>query len=115
MLRRWHAGGRSNGAANPTNSVLTPYMLLLLQAVELTRAAVEGIRASGLMAHVELLASRELEGRAAGTWGGMVAARYVATRFLAAGLSLPPGRKTFEQRLDGKLVRLAEGSELEIV
>src|SRR5690606_15048517 len=42
--------------------------------------------AAAVKAHVEFLASDELEGRNAGTRGYDIAARYVATRFEAMGL-----------------------------
>jgi hypothetical protein len=48
--------------------------------------ALATILASDLRAHIEFLASDELEGREAGSEGEKIAARYLATRLEAAGL-----------------------------
>ena len=70
------------------------------QAVDLdspaVRRALESIRAPALEAHMRFLADDLLEGRGTATAGYDIAARYVATRFAAAGLQ-PAGTSGWYQ------------------
>lgn len=59
--------------------------------------AVASIRPEAIRAHVRFLADDLLEGRAAGTRGYDLAARYVAANFEAMGLEPAGGRRTYYQ------------------
>lgn len=52
---------------------------------------------AALAAHLRFLASDELMGRRAGTWGADVAARYIAEQFRAAGVRPAPGSDEYFQ------------------
>jgi Zn-dependent M28 family amino/carboxypeptidase len=58
--------------------------------------ALESIRAEHIRAHIEFLADDMLEGRAPGSRGGDLAARYIATRFQRMGLT-PPAEEYLHQ------------------
>ena len=63
------------------------------------RAAMNGIDAEKIRAHVRFLASDLLEGRGTGARGGDIAAEYIATQFALYGLK-PAGEKgTYMQRV----------------
>ena len=67
--------------------ILAPFLLVLpLRSAGGEIEALASIHAADLRAHIEFLASDELEGREAGTEAEKVAARYLATRIEAIGL-----------------------------
>jgi Zn-dependent M28 family amino/carboxypeptidase len=72
-------------------------------------SAMTSIRASALRAHVEFLADDLLEGRATGTRGYDLAARYVASQFAAAGLE-PGGTRGWYQPIAFRKSELDHGA-----
>lgn len=75
----------------PCLSVLSIGLLCCAQeslpAMPVEVGGVESISAAEIQAHVIFLASDELEGRAAGTRGGRLAAEYIAGEFESSGLN----------------------------
>src|SRR6202167_709595 len=63
-------------------------------------AAMQGIDAERIRAHVRLLADDLLEGRGTGTRGGDIAANYIAAQFALYGLKPAGDNGTFLQRVD---------------
>jgi hypothetical protein len=87
-------------------------VLALVAAAEVS-AAEPAFSPAALRAHVEFLADDLLEGREAGTRGYDLAARYVATRFAALGLT-PPVNGGWYQRVPLVRSRLAAPPTLTI-
>jgi len=63
-------------------------------------AAMQGIDAERIRAHVKFLADDLLEGRGTGTRGGDIAANYIATQFALDGLTPAGDEGTYLQRVD---------------
>ena len=63
-------------------------------------AAMSGIDAERIRAHVKFLADDLLEGRGPGTRGGELAANYIATQFGLLGLKPAGDDGTFLQKID---------------
>jgi Zn-dependent M28 family amino/carboxypeptidase len=63
-------------------------------------AAVQGIDAERIRAHVKFLADNLLEGRGTGTRGGDIAANYIATQFALDGLQPAGDNGTYLQKVD---------------
>jgi Zn-dependent M28 family amino/carboxypeptidase len=76
---------------------LVPLLLLLLTAAGLPaqEVAVRDIGADRIRAHLAFLADDMLQGRAPGTRGGAIAARYIAAQLLRAGVQ--PARDSYYQ------------------
>src|SRR5580704_9289254 len=63
-------------------------------------AAMRGIDAEHIRAHVRFLADDLLEGRGTGTRGGDVAAKYIAAQFALYGLKPAGDNGSYLQRVD---------------
>jgi hypothetical protein len=71
-------------------------LALIMAPLLISATDINGIEQDAIRAHVEFLASDELEGRDTGTRGYDIAALYVAERFRSAGLQ-PAGTKGWYQ------------------
>ena len=78
-------------------------------------AAVQGIDAERIRAHVKFLADDLLEGRGTGTRGGDIAANYIATQFALDGLQPAGDNGTYLQKVDFTGVLTQPSSTLSVV
>ena len=78
-------------------------------------AAVQGIDAERIRAHVKFLSDDLLEGRGTGTRGGDIAANYIATQFALDGLQPAGDNGTYLQKVDFTGVLTQPSSTLSVV
>jgi Zn-dependent M28 family amino/carboxypeptidase len=78
-------------------------------------AAMEGISADRIRAHVQFLADDLLEGRGTGTRGGDIAAHYIATQFALYGLQPAGDDGGYLQRVDFTGVQTQDGTTASLV
>ena len=78
-------------------------------------AAMEGISADRIRAHVQFLADDLLEGRGTGARGGDIAAHYIATQFALNGLKPAGDDGGYLQRVDFTGVQTQDGTTASLV
>src|SRR5215210_4980660 len=87
---------------------------LTVQAAQLSaqtkRPATSPIKAAEIDAHLRFLSSDLLEGRAPGTRGGKLAAEYIASQLMAAGLQPAGERGTYFQQVPISVVGTDQSS-----
>ncbi len=88
---------------------------LQLQLPAGAAAAMQGIDAERIRAHVRFLADDLLEGRGTGTRGGDIAARYIAAQFALDGLKPAGDDGGYLQRVDFTGVQTLESTTASIV
>jgi hypothetical protein len=104
---------------------LLAVVLLLLPFTALTaqdkteagpdQAAAATITERELRAHMNFLASDELEGRGTGDHSLEVAAKYIESEYAEAGLAPPPGQKDYFQKIPFTIRRLAGTPDFTVV
>jgi hypothetical protein len=78
---------------------LIKFLALISIISTLPAKPLDSIDIAEIRAHIEFLASPELEGREVGSNGCAVTAKYIATRFKEFGLQSLPGAEDFYQRV----------------
>ena len=79
------------------------------------QAAIAGIDAERIRAHVKFLADDLLEGRGTGTRGGDIAARYIASQFELYGLQPAGDDGGYLQRVDFQGVQTLPATSVSLV
>ncbi len=105
------------GTTMPPPTILPPTLalsLLLLGASEQGVARDPAVTAAELEAHVRMLASDEMEGRATGTPGERRAAEYLAAELAAVGAEPAGDDGSFLQRVPLWRWRVSEGPDLRL-
>jgi hypothetical protein len=88
--------------------------VLVADEVKVESGAVETITERELRAHINFLASEELEGRETGTNSLKVASKYIEAEFTKSSLSPAPGQKDYFQDIKLSLRKLAGTPELSL-
>jgi hypothetical protein len=83
-------------------------------SVKVEPGAVDTITERELLAHINFLASEELEGRETGTNSLKVASKYIEAEFAKSSLSTPPGQKDYFQNIPLSMRNLAASPELSL-
>jgi hypothetical protein len=78
------------------------------------RAGFEAISARRIQAHLSFLASKELQGREAGTHGGRITAQYLESQFQLDGLTPVPNTTSMLQKFDITKIRVNIASNIRI-